>query len=222
MANKEIIAQKEEMVKALAEELKESQLVLVVDYRGTSVADDTKLRKDLRETNGNCKVVKNNILRRALKANGEEGLDEILVGPNAVVLAEENYLNPLKVIYKFTKSHDNYKIKGGLIEGKLMPLEDILTLAQLPSREELLSKLAGSLLQTIAKLAVAVDQVRIKKEEEGDSPAEEPAKEEAEAKVEETAEEKVEAKVEETAEEKAEAKAEKTAETKAEEKVEKK
>ena len=214
MANKQIIAQKEEMVKALAEELKASELVLVVDYRGTSVADDTKLRRDLREANGNCKVVKNNILRRALKSNGEEGLDEILVGPNAIVLAEENYLNPLKVIYKFSKAHENYKIKGGLIEGKLMSIEEIITLAQLPSREELLSKLAGSLLQTIAKLAVAVDQVRIKKEEEGDSPVEEAteakAEEKAEAKVEEASkEEKTEAKAEESAEEKAEVKEEK-------------
>lgn len=196
MANKEIIAKKEEMVKNLADELKASQLVLVVDYKGTSVEDDTKLRKDLREAKGNCKVVKNNILRRALKANGEEGLEDILVGPNAVVLAEENYLDPLKVIYKFTKSHDNYKIKGGFIEGKLMSVEEITTLAQLPSREELLSKLAGSLLQTIAKFAVAVDQVRIKKEEEGDAPVAEVAEAKEDAPAEEKAEEKVEAKAE--------------------------
>ena len=200
MANQKIIAQKQEKVKALAEELKASSLVLVVDYRGTSVADDTKLRRDLREVKGNCKVVKNNILRRALKENGEEGLEEILVGPNAIVLAEENYLEPLKVVYNFTKAHSNYTIKGGYIEGKLVPVEEIITLAQLPSREELLSKLAGSLLQTIAKIAIAVDQVRIKKEEGGDSTTEdaksseesadvkeekaEPAKESAKAEVE--------------------------------------
>ena len=205
MANKNIIAQKEEMVKSLAEELKASQLILVVDYRGTSVADDTKLRKDLREAKGNCKVVKNNILRRALKANGEEGLEDILVGPNAVVLAEENYLDPLKVIYKFTKDHENYKIKGGFIEGKLMSVEEITTLAQLPSRDELLSKLAGSLLQTIAKLAVAVEQVRIKKEEEGDAPASDKKEEEVtEAKAETSTEKEADVKEEATAEVKAE------------------
>lgn len=171
MANKKIIAQKEEKVKSLATELKSAELILIVDYRGTTVADDTQLRRDLREVKGNCKVVKNNILRRALNENGEDGLEEILVGPNAVILTNENYLDTLKVVYKFSKAHENYKIKGGYIEGKLVSVDEILTLAQLPSREELLSKLAGSLLQTIAKLAVAVDQVRIKKEEEGDGAA---------------------------------------------------
>ena len=142
MANKSIVAQKEEKVKALAEEIKGANLVLIVDYRGTTVEDDTKLRKDLRECNGVSKVVK---------------------------FAKEDYLSPLKVAYKFSTKHENYQIKGGFIEGKLMSKEEIITLAKLPSREELLSKLAGSLLQTIAKVAVAIDQVRIKKEEEGDA-----------------------------------------------------
>jgi len=196
MANKKIIAQKEAKVKELAETLKTSNLVLIVDYRGTTVADDTKLRKDVREAKGNIKVIKNNILKRALSANGIEGLEELMEGPNAVVLAEENYLDPLKVVYKFSKAHENYTIKGGMIEGKVMSVEEITTLAQLPSREELLSKLAGSLLQTIAKLAVAVDQVRIKKEEEGDAPVAETVEEKTEEKAEEApkAEEKVEEK----------------------------
>lgn len=166
MANKSIVAQKEEKVKALAEEIKGANLVLIVDYRGTTVEDDTKLRKDLRECNGVSKVVKNNILKRALDANGESELDDLLVGPNALVFAKEDYLSPLKVAYKFSTKHENYQIKGGFIEGKLMSKEEIITLAKLPSREELLSKLAGSLLQTIAKTAIALDQVRIKKEAE--------------------------------------------------------
>ena len=181
MANKSIVAQKEEKVKALSEELKGANLVLIVDYRGTTVEDDTKLRKDLREANGVTKVVKNNILKRALDANGESELDDLLEGPNALVFAKEDYLAPLKVAYKFSTAHSNYQIKGGFVEGKLMSVDEIITLAKLPSREELLSKLAGSLLQTIAKVAVAIDQVRIKKEAEGDAPvaSEEPAKEDA-------------------------------------------
>lgn len=174
MANKKIIAKKEEQVKALAEQLKGANLVLIVDYRGTSVEEDTKLRKDLRDAKGSCKVVKNNILKRALDMNGESDLDSLLEGPNAIVFADEDYLTPLKAVYKFSKSHENYKIKGGFIEGKAMSVEEIITLAQLPSREELLSKLAGSLLQTISKVAVALDQVRIRKEE-GAEVAEKPA-----------------------------------------------
>lgn len=164
MANKKIILEKEAKVKELAENLKQSKLVLIVDYRGTTVEDDTKLRKDLREAKGSAKVIKNNILKRALDMNGESDLDEVLVGPNALITAEEDYLAPLKVVYKFSKAHENYTIKGGFIDGKLMSVEELKTLATLPSREELLSKLAGSLLQTIGKVAIALDQVRAQKE----------------------------------------------------------
>lgn len=170
MANKNVIAIKEAKVNELAEHIKNAKLVLLVDYRGTTVADDTKLRKDIREANGDIKVMKNNIIKRALEANKESGLDDILEGPTAIVSATEDYLQPLKAVYKFTKDHENYKIKGGMIDGEVKSVEEIMTLAKLPSREELLAKLAGSLLGTISKLAVALDQVKVKKEAEGDTP----------------------------------------------------
>ena len=75
-----------------------------------------------------------------------------------------DYLEPTKVIYNFTKDHDFYKIKGGVIEGKVMTAEEIITLAKLPSREQLLSMLAGALLGNISKLAIALDQVKMQKE----------------------------------------------------------
>ena len=170
MANKDVIAMKEAKVNELADSIKNSKLVLLVDYRGITVADDTKLRKDLREANGQIEVIKNNIIKRALDANKESGLDDVLEGPTAIVSSTEEYLQPLKAVYKFTKDHENYKIKGGIIEGEIKSVEEILTLAKLPSREELLAKLAGSLLGTISKLAVALDQVKTKKEAEGDIP----------------------------------------------------
>ena len=171
MVNKAIIAKKEEEVKELAEYLKTTNLVLLVDYRGTTVEQDTKIRKSLRESNATCRIIKNNIIKRALELNQESGLDDILEGPTAIISATEDYLAPLKVAYKFSKENENYKIKGGMIEGKVMSVEEIITLAKLPSREELLSKLAGSLLQTISKVAVAIDQVRIKKEAEAGAEA---------------------------------------------------
>ena len=183
MANKTIIAAKEAKVKELSEELSKSNLVILVDYRGTTVEDDTKLRKNLREAKGKSKVVKNNILKRALDLNKQNDFDDKIVGPTAVILSEEDYLAPLKVIYKFSKEHENYTIKGGYIDGKAMSKDEIIELAKLPSREELLSKLAGSLLQTIAKAAVALDQVRIKKESEEGAEA---TKTEETAKVTET------------------------------------
>ena len=167
MANKENIAKKEAEVKELADYFKTANLILLIDYRGTTVDQDTKIRKSLRESNATCKITKNNIIKRALELNGEAGLE----GPTAVISTSEEYLAPLKVAYKFSKENENYKIKGGMVEGKVMSVEELVTLAKLPSREELLSKLAGSLLQTISKVAVALDQVRAKKEAEGGAEA---------------------------------------------------
>ena len=79
-------------------------------------------------------------------------------------MTTEDYLEPAKAIYNFTKNHDFYKIKGGVVEGKVMTAEEIITLAKLPSRDALLSMLAGALLGTITKFAVAIDQVRLQKE----------------------------------------------------------
>ena len=165
MASETILKQKDEEVKALAEKFKEAKLVLLTDYRGINVSDDTKLRTEVRNANAEYKIIKNNIVKRALNANGENGLDSLLEGPTAVIMSNEDYLEPSKVIYNFTKGNDFYKIKGGIIDGKVMTAEEIITLAKLPSRETLLSMLAGSLLGTISKFAVALDQVRLQKEE---------------------------------------------------------
>ncbi len=164
MANEKIIAKKDEEVKALAASIKEAKLVLLTDYRGINVTDVTELRKTLRQTNSEYKVIKNNITRRALKECGVNELDDALLGPTAVIMSNEDYLEPSKAVYEYTKKNDFYKIKGGIIDGKVMTAEEIITLAKLPSKETLLSMLAGGLLATISKFAVALDQVRIQKE----------------------------------------------------------
>ena len=164
MANDKIIKQKEEEVKALADQIKDAKLVLLTDYRGINVTDVTNLRKTLRGTSSDYKVIKNNITRRAFAECGIEGLNDALLGPTAVIIGKEDYLEPAKAIYEFTKKNDFYKIKGGIVEGKVMTAEEIITLAKLPSRETLLSMLAGALLGNISKLAVALDQVKLQKE----------------------------------------------------------
>lgn len=163
MASEKILKQKEELVNNLAAELKEDTLILLVDYRGISVEDVTKLRNEIREANAEYKVIKNNIIKRALNANGENGLDDVLEGPTALITSKEDYLAPAKAIYNFSKKNDFYKIKGGIIEGKVMTAEEIIAIAKLPSRQELLAKLAGALLGNITKLAVALDQVKDQK-----------------------------------------------------------
>ncbi len=164
MANQKAIEKKKSEVSALAEKIKESKLVLLTDYRGISVEDVTKLRANLRKTDAEYKVIKNNITRRALAEAKIEGLEDLLVGPVAVVLSSDDYLEPLKAVYEYAKDNENYKIKGGVIDGKVMTTEELITLAKLPSRETLISMLAGALLGNISKLAVALDQVRVQKE----------------------------------------------------------
>ena len=164
MANEKIIAQKEQEVNELAEKIKAAKIVLLTDYRGITVDSVTGLRADLRKANTEYKVIKNNITRRALEKCGYEGLDSSLEGPTAVILNSEDYLDTAKTIYEFTKANEFYKIKGGIIDGKVMSVEEIITLAKLPSREQLLSMLAGALLGNISKLAVALNEVRTQKE----------------------------------------------------------
>ncbi len=165
MASEKILNLKKKEVTDLAEKMKEAKLILLTDYRGINVSDVTSLRTELRNINSEYKVIKNNITKRALAECGFEGLETQLEGPTAVIMTNEDYLEPTKLIYNFTKNNDYYKIKGGIIEGKVMTAEEIIALAKLPSRHDLLSMLAGGLLANISKLAIALDQVRVQKEQ---------------------------------------------------------
>ena len=164
MASEKILKQKEQEVKDLAAKMKDAKLVLLVNYRGINVADDTVLRKSVREVGAEYAVIKNNITRRALSECGIEGLDEFLIGPTAVITTEESYLDSLKAVYEYAKNNDFYKIKAGVIDGKVVSSDELIALAKLPSREVLIAQLAGALLGNISKLAVALDQVKVQKE----------------------------------------------------------
>ena len=164
MASETILKQKEARVKELAEQFEAAKVVLLTDYRGINVADDTKLRAEIRKSGAKYTIIKNNYIKRALDLNGESELDSLLEGPTAVVIGNDDYLEPAKAIYNFAKANEYYKIKGGIIEGKVVTAEEIITLAKLPSKETLLSMLAGGLLATVSKFAVALDQVRLQKE----------------------------------------------------------
>ena len=186
MASEAILNQKKAEVKELAGKMKEAKLILLTEYRGINVTDDTQLRRDLRNVNATCNIIKNNITRRALQECEIAGLEDALVGPTAVIMSNEDYLEPSKIIYNFSKTNEYYKIKGGVIDGKVMTAEEIITLAKLPSREALLSMLAGALLANISKVAVALNEVKKQKEEAGEKvavsvPAEEATVEEAKA-----------------------------------------
>ena len=164
MANEKIIELKKQEVTKLAERFKKANIILLTDYRGITAEDVTKLRKDLGNVEAEYSVIKNNIIRRAFEEMGIKDFEEKLVGPTAVITCESDYLATSKVIYNFIKENDYYTLKAGMIEGAVKTKEEIFTLAQLPSKEELLSKLAGVLLANISKLAVALDQVKQQKE----------------------------------------------------------
>ncbi len=166
MASEKNINIKKEEVSKLAEKMKDAKLILLTDYRGINVSDVTELRTNLRNQKSEYMVIKNNIIKRALKTCEIEGLDEVLEGPTALIITNEDYLEPTKTIFNFTKKNDFYKIKGGVIEGKVMTADEIIALAKLPSRNELISMLAGALLGNISKFAVALEQVRLQKEEQ--------------------------------------------------------
>ena len=159
MASETILNQKIKEVDELAEKINKAKVVLLTDYRGISVEDVTGIRAKLRGTNTEYKVIKNNITKRALQKCNFEGLDDLLTGPTAVVLGYDDYLEASKIIYEYAKDNEFYKIKGGIIEGKVVSAEEIITLAKLPSRETLIAQLAGALLGNVTKLAVALDQV---------------------------------------------------------------
>lgn len=165
MASEKILNQKIKEVDELAEKINKAKVVLLTDYRGINVEDVTGIRAKLRGVNTEYKVIKNNITRRALDKCGFENLDDLLEGPTAVVLGYDDYLEASKIIYEYAKENENYKIKGGIIEGKVVSAEEIITLAKLPSRETLIAQLAGALLGNVTKLAVALDQVAKQKAE---------------------------------------------------------
>ena len=163
MANEKTIAAKQAKVDELANELKEAKAVLLTDYRGITVTDVTKLRADLRNVNAEYKVIKNNIVKRALDANGESALDEALEGPVALVIGKEDYLEPSKTIYEFTKNNEYYKIKGGVIEGRLSDAAYVSAIAQLPNKEGCVSMLLSVLQAPMRNLAYSLGQIAEKK-----------------------------------------------------------
>ena len=162
-----IIETKKQIVVEIADKLKASKSTVVVDYRGLNVAELTELRKQLREAGIDFKVYKNSMTRRAADAVELSGLNEALTGPNAVAFSNEDVVAPAKIINDFAKKHEALEIKAGVIEGNLATAEDIKALAELPSREGLLSMLLSVLQAPIRNLALATKAVADQKEEQG-------------------------------------------------------
>ena len=163
MPSEKILNQKKAQVSELAEKFKKSKMIVLAEYRGINVEDDAKLRKTLRESGNEYKVLKNSIISHAAKEAGIEGIGE-LEGPTAVAISYDDYVAPVKALNDYAKDNEFYKIKSGIMDQKVVEVAEVKKLASLPSKDTLYSMLASALLGNIRNLAVVLDQTREKKE----------------------------------------------------------
>lgn len=162
-----VLEQKKQLVDEITGKFKNSVSTVVVDYRGLNVAEVTELRKQLREAGVEFKVYKNSLTRRAAEAAELNGLADVLTGPNAVAFSTDDVIAPAKILNDFAKKHEALEIKAGVIEGNVSSVEEIKALAELPSREGLLSMLLSVLQAPIRNFALAAKAVADQKEEQG-------------------------------------------------------
>lgn len=158
---------KQAVVQEIADKFKAAASVVVVDYRGLTVGQVTELRKQLREAGVEFKVYKNTMVRRAAEEVGHAELNEVLTGPNAIAFSNEDVVAPARIINNFAKENEALEIKAGLIEGNFASLEEVKALAELPSREGLLSMLLSVLQAPMRNFALATKAVADQKEEQG-------------------------------------------------------
>ena len=150
---------KQPIVQAIAEEIKDAQSVVLVDYRGLTVAQDTELRKQLREAGVVYKVYKNTMMKRAFEGTEFEGLDNCLEGPSAIAVSKDDATAPARILCKFAKDAPALELKGGVVEGTVYDVAGLTELSKIPSREELLSKLLGSIQSPITNFARVIKQI---------------------------------------------------------------
>jgi large subunit ribosomal protein L10 len=162
-----ILDQKKQIVDEISDKMKNSVSTIIVDYRGLNVSEVTELRKQLREAGIDFKVYKNTMTRRAAEAAGFEGLNEVLTGPSAIAFSTEEVVAPAKIINNFAKDHEALEIKAGIIEGTVTSVEEVKAIAELPSREGLLSMLLSVLQAPMRNFALATKAVADQKEEQG-------------------------------------------------------
>ena len=169
MPSAKILESKQARVEALTEMLKNATAGVIVDYKGITVEEDTKLRKELREAGVNYFVEKNSMLRFAAKNAGLEGLTEVLKGTSAIALTDGDETAPARILGKFIENageKSTFKMKAGFIGTEIYDEQGVLALSKIPSRDVLLAQLVGSLQGPMQKLAATVQAVADKKKEE--------------------------------------------------------
>mgnify|MGYP003297197635 CR=1 FL=1 len=176
MPNAKVLSEKQAIVAALTEKLQNSAAGVIVDYKGITVAEDTALRAECRKNNIEYAVIKNTLLRFAFNNCGLGDLDEQLNGTTSLATCASDPIAPMRVINKFAKQFNGEKftIKAGFMDGRVLTMEEIAGIAELPSKDALYAKVLGTMLAPITSLAVCLGQIL---EQKGGSvaPAEEAA-----------------------------------------------
>ena len=157
---------KEAKVAEIKEKLEKAQAIVLADYQGLTVEEDTALRKSLREAGVEYKVYKNNLVTLAAKELGIEGLDEYLEGPVSIAFGYEDATAPARVLHTFAKDHKKIELKAGMVEGTLYNKEEVEKLATIPSKEVLIAKLLGSFKAPLSNVAYLLNAIKEKKESE--------------------------------------------------------
>ena len=150
---------KQPIVAEISEVIKDAQSVVLVDYRGLTVEEDTALRKQLREAGINYKVYKNTLMNFAFKGTDFEALAPYLNGPSAIAVSTEDATAPARILAEFAKKAKNLEIKAGVVEGDLYDAKGMTAIAAIPSRDVLISKLLGSLQSPISNFARVIKQI---------------------------------------------------------------
>lgn len=145
MPSEKILELKKAKVKELSQKMKDAKSFVLADYRGLTVEQDTQLRKAMREAGVEYTVIKNSTIRFAAKENGYDQLDEYLNGPTALAISLDDPVAPSKLLTKFAKDFEKLEIKAGVVEGKILDVNGIKSIASLPSKEELVAKVVGGL-----------------------------------------------------------------------------
>ena len=155
---------KQPIVQAIVEDLTDAQSAVIVNYCGLTVAQDTELRKQLREAGVIYKVCKNTMMKRAFEGTDFAQLDEYLEGPNAIAISKEDATAPARIICDFAKKAEALEVKAGVVEGVLYDAAGMKVIADIPSRDVLLSKLLGSFKSPMSSFARVIDQIAKKGE----------------------------------------------------------
>ncbi len=160
MPNAKVLSEKQAIVASLSETLKGAAAGVLVDYKGITVAEDTALRNELRENSVEYAVVKNTLTRFAIKNAGLEELDSVLNGTTSLATSKDDPIAPMRVINKYAKQLGNkFNIKAGFMDGKVISLEEINALAELPSKDVLLAQTLGMMLAPITSLAIVIKAI---------------------------------------------------------------